>query len=119
MTVLWGRCLSYGEGITYRPLYEIVLQAPPGARSATRSLAALEATTPPPAGDVALLFRRLCEALARDRPLVLVFDDVHWAEPTLLDVIELVADHGAGPMLVVCLAREELREERPDVPRRP
>ena len=76
-------------------------------------LTALEAGTPPPAAEVASIFRRLCEALARDKPLVLVFDDVHWAEPTFLDGSSYVADRGEGPILVVCLAREELLEERP------
>ena len=46
-------------------------------------------------------------------PLVLVFDDVHWAEPTFLELVEQLADRGEGPILVVCLAREELLEDRP------
>src|SRR5207244_6711948 len=57
--------------------------------------------------------RKLFEALAREQPLVLVFEDLHWAEPTLLDLVEHVADLARdAPVLVVCLARPELLEER-------
>ena len=108
---LWGRCLSYGEGITYWPLREVLAEA---AASEERDavLAALDAEMPPPAPEIAWLFRQFCEALARETPLVLVFDDVHWAEPTFLELVEHLADRGEGPILVVCLAREELLEER-------
>ena len=106
VTALWGRCLSYGEGITYWPLREAVGEAPPcSERDAV--LAALDAEPPPPAGEVAALFRRLCEALARQKPLVVVFDDVHWAEPTFLELVEQLVDRGRGPIVVVCVAREE------------
>jgi DNA-binding SARP family transcriptional activator len=112
VTTLFGRCLSYGDGITYWPLREVLEQA---AESAERAavIAALEADTPPPAPEIAWLFRQFCEALARERPLVLVFDDVHWAEPTFLELVEHLADKGTGPIAVVCLAREELLEDRP------
>jgi tetratricopeptide (TPR) repeat protein len=113
VTTLWGRCLSYGEGITYWPLREAIREAS-AEEERDAVLAALEAETPPPAPEIALLFRRLCETLARERPLVLVFDDLHWAEPTFLELLELVAERGEGPILVVCLARDELLEERPD-----
>jgi DNA-binding SARP family transcriptional activator len=112
VTALWGRCLSYGDGITYWPLREALATA---GESEERSavLAALEAETPPPAPELAWLFRRFCEASARKCPLVLVFDDVHWAEPTLLELVEHLADKGEAPIHVVCLAREELAETRP------
>ena len=112
VTALWGRCLSYGDGITYWPLREVLRDAP---KSEERDavVAALEAETPPPAPEIAWLFRRLCEALARVQPLVLVFDDVHWAEPTFLELVEHLADKGEGPIVLVCVAREELTEERP------
>jgi tetratricopeptide (TPR) repeat protein len=110
---LWGRCLSYGDGITYWPLREIVRDAPP-SEERDAVLAALEAETPPPAPEIAFIVRQLCEALAREKPLVLVFDDVHWAEPTFLELLELVADRGEGAILVVCLARDELLDERPE-----
>ena len=112
VTTLWGRCLSYGDGITYWPLREALEQA---AESDERDavLAALDAETPPPAPEIAWLFRQFCEASARERPLVVVFDDVHWAEPTFLELVEHLADKGTGPIAVVCLAREELLEEQP------
>ncbi len=112
VTTLWGRCLSYGEGITYGPLREVLARAGPSAERDT-VLAALDAETPPPAPELAWLFRQFCEASAHERPLILVFDDVHWAEPTFLELVEHLADKGEGPIAVVCLAREELVEERP------
>jgi len=109
---LWGRCLSYGEGITYWPLREALARAPE-SEEREALLEALAAEPPPPAAETALLFRRFCEAMAREKPLVVVFDDVHWAEATLLELIEHVVDRGEGPILVACLARTELLEERP------
>src|SRR4029077_6019430 len=87
VTTLWGRCLSYGDGITYWPLREALAEAGEGAQRAA-VLAALDAEIPPPALEIAWLFRQFCEASARERPLVLVFDDVHWAEPTFLELVE-------------------------------
>ena len=113
VTTLWGRCLSYGDGITYWPLREVLAEAPAGEERDV-VLAALEADTPPPAPEIAWLFRQFCEASARERPLVLVFDDVHWAEPTFLELVEHLADKGQAPILAVCVAREELLEERAD-----
>ena len=112
VTALFGRCLSYGEGITYWPLREALEQAD-GGEERDAILAALEAETPPPAPEIAWAFRTFCEAAAREQPLVLVFDDVHWAEPTFLELVEHLAGKGEGPILVVCLAREELLEDRP------
>ena len=113
ITTLSGRCLSYGDGITYWPLREVLRDAP-GSEERDAILAALEAETPPPPAEIAWLFRRFCEAGARTGPFTVVFDDVHWAEPTLLELVEHLADKGEGPILVVCLAREELRETNPD-----
>ena len=112
VTTLRGRCLSYGDGITYWPLREAMADAPESAQR-DALVAALDAETPLPAPELAWMFRQLCEALAREQPLVLVFDDVHWAEPTFLELVEHVADKGEGPIFLVCLAREELLEERP------
>ncbi|MBM2822849.1 MAG: hypothetical protein HW413_1595, partial [Thermoleophilia bacterium] len=113
VTTLWGRCLSYGDGITYWPLRQALGQAPSGdERNAV--LAALEAETSPPAPEIAWLFRRYCDALAREKPVVVVFDDIHWAEPTFLELVEQLADKGNAPILVLCIAREELLEDRPD-----
>ncbi len=112
VTAHFGRCLSYGDGITYWPLHEILDQAPEGEER-DAILSALEADTPPPAPEIAWMFRQFCEEQARQRPLVLVFDDLHWAEPTFLELVEHLADKGAAPILIVCLAREELLEDRP------
>ena len=58
--------------------------------------------------------RKLLEAQARERPLVVVFDDLHWAEPTLLDLVEHIADWCRdAPILLICLARPELLDDRP------
>jgi tetratricopeptide (TPR) repeat protein len=57
--------------------------------------------------------RRLFEAMARQQPLVVVFDDIHWAEPAMLDLIEQVAGSATGPILIACLARGDLLERRP------
>jgi DNA-binding SARP family transcriptional activator/tetratricopeptide (TPR) repeat protein len=120
-TVVVGRCLSYGEGITYRPLAEIVGQLDGAvdrldARAARGVSAAVGAAAEPShAEETAWAFRRLFEALAADRPLVVIVDDVHWAEPTLLDLLEYVAAFSTGaPLLLLCLARPELLELRPD-----
>jgi class 3 adenylate cyclase/tetratricopeptide (TPR) repeat protein len=112
VTTLWGRCLSYGDGITYWPLREVLERAEDSAeRDAV--LAALDAETPPPAPEIAWLFRQFCEASSRIKPLLLVFDDVHWAEPTFLELVEHLADKGDGPISIVCVARQELLEDRP------
>jgi class 3 adenylate cyclase/tetratricopeptide (TPR) repeat protein len=104
--VLVGRCLPYGEGITYWPLAEIYRQARADAQWST----ALDAGSPE---DVAWEVRKWLEARARDRPQTLVFEDIHWAEPPLLDLIEHVADWSRdAPMLVFCLARPDLRDTR-------
>ena len=59
-------------------------------------------------------WRRFFEALAERRPLVLVFEDIHWADDGLLDFIEHLVDWVRGvPMLVLCTARLELLERRP------
>jgi AAA ATPase domain/Adenylate and Guanylate cyclase catalytic domain len=137
-TVLRGRCLSYGEGITYWPVEEVVRQAagvadrdPPAEATAklrrllgdaedaghvagrVAQLIGLEAA-PVPAEEAAWAFRRLLETLAGRGPLVVVLDDLHWAEPTLLDLVEHVADFvRAAPILLVAMARPELLEQRP------
>ena len=122
-TVLTGRCVSYGEGATYLPLREMVegldlgtvLAEAEDAELVTQRVLELvglaEGTAP--AGEGAWAVRRLFEALGRERPLLLVFEDVHWAEPTLLDLIEQLAERATGPILAVCIARPELLDERP------
>jgi class 3 adenylate cyclase/tetratricopeptide (TPR) repeat protein len=137
-TTVRGRCLPYGEGITFWPLAEIVLDAaglrlgePPG-----QALAKIEAllagdehasivaervgqliglSDEPVSGDESFwAVRRLLETIARTRPLVVVVDDLHWAEPTFLDLVEHVVEWSRGaPILVLCTARAELLDRRP------
>jgi class 3 adenylate cyclase len=115
--VVRGRCLSYGEGITYWPVVEILKQLgslPEG--DAARPLRSLlgESQTPADAGEIAWGFRKLLEEVAQEQPLVCVLDDLHWAEETLLDLVEHIADLSRGaPILLLCMARPELLERRP------
>jgi hypothetical protein len=95
-----GRCLHYGEGITYWPLVEVLLQL--GADAA----AVLALPSP---SEAAVATRKLLETQAAERPLVVVWDDIQWAEPTFLDLIEHVADWSRGaPIFLLCVARPEL-----------
>jgi DNA-binding SARP family transcriptional activator len=128
---LVGRCVSYGEGATYLPLAEIVRRAVP-ERPRAAIAALLEGDDQAPliaervtqltgqaegaasTGEVFWAVRRFLEALALEHPLVVVLEDIHWAEPTLLDLVEyLDAWTAEAPLLVLCLARRELRDERP------
>jgi DNA-binding SARP family transcriptional activator/tetratricopeptide (TPR) repeat protein len=129
--VLVGRCQPYGEGITFAALREIVRQAlggdpahalhlllagEPDAARAARAVGGLLGLTSPGTTLEEGFWgvRRLCEQLARPRPLVLVFEDVHWAETTMLDLIEYIADNAReAPILLLCLARHELLDQRP------
>jgi class 3 adenylate cyclase len=115
--VVRGRCLSYGEGITYWPVVEIVKQfatLPEG--DAARPLRSLlgETQLPASAEEIAWGFRKLLEQAAEAHSLVVVFDDLHWAEETLFDLVEHVADLSRdAPLLLLCMARPELLERRP------
>ncbi len=137
-TVSRGRCLPYGRGITFWPLIEIVHaiaglsdgDSPEKARAAVRKLLADEDDADLITERVVQVLglseeevrveetfwavRKLFESLARREPLVVVFDDIHWAEPTLLDLIEHIADLSRDvSMLLMCIARPELLERRP------
>jgi class 3 adenylate cyclase/tetratricopeptide (TPR) repeat protein len=126
-TVLRGRCLSYGEGITYWPVIAIVKQLFESSNGAAAS--ALMARDPKVASaiqtilgehdaatsstEIAWGVRKLLESAADTRPLVVVFDDIHWGEPTLFDLIEHIGDLSRGvPILVLCLGRPELLDRR-------
>jgi class 3 adenylate cyclase/tetratricopeptide (TPR) repeat protein len=149
--VLSGRCLSYGEGITYWPVVEIVKQAagillgdepytvsaklgtllermpiddPDQLRTIAASLANLVGSPQTPQGTYTTAeisqaelhwgIRRFFQLLAAERPLVVVFEDLHWAEPTLLDLINyVVEDVGGGPILLFATGRPELQQSRP------
>ena len=69
---------------------------------------------PVSASALCLAMRGLFEVIARERPLIIVFEDLHWAEPTLLDLIDLLEREAAGRMLLLCIARPDLLEHRPE-----
>ena len=115
--VVRGRCLSYGEGITYWPVIELVKQlgAPPPADATGAPLRSLlgESDAATSSDEIAWAFRKLLEHQAREKPLVCVLDDMHWGEEKLLDLIEHVADLCRdAPILLLCLARPELLASR-------
>lgn len=134
---LSGRCLAYGEGITFWPVSEVVreavglrAEAAPGevrrriadrvrgeehAERIVEGVAQMVGLSDA-AGSQEQMFwgtRRFLEREAQGRPLVVVFDDIHWGEPTFLDLVEYLADFATGPLLFLCMARLDLREERP------
>jgi tetratricopeptide (TPR) repeat protein len=134
-TVLRGRCLSYGDGITFWPLAEVLRQAagivPDDSEEdariklkacfgeqladATTRIASGMGLSQDQYGKDELFWgvRVTLEELARRTPLVVVFDDIHWAEATFLDLIEDVLDASLSvPLLFACTARHELREDR-------
>jgi tetratricopeptide (TPR) repeat protein len=120
-TVVRGRCLSYGEGITYWPVVEVLRQlgTRPADDAAAAAVASLlgEPEEPATVDQIAWAVRRTLEEAAVVRPLVCVLDDLHWAEPVLLDLVEHVADWSRdAPILLLCMARPELLDRRPGWP---
>ena len=140
--VLRGRCLPYGEGITYWPLAEVVRDITDSHGPVEPTVAAIAAQVAgEPKADLIVagvaealgiggskggtsekIFwaaRRLLEAVARRRPVVVVFDDLHWAEPTFLDLVEHLTDLSRGaPIVVLCIARPELLDSASRLGRR-
>jgi DNA-binding SARP family transcriptional activator len=135
--VLIGRCLSFGEGITYWPIAEAVRAEArivddadaDAAREALRALVAGAGDGDRIAegladilgvgsatlaeGEAFWSVRRLLEELAQERPTVLLVEDVHWAEPTLLDLLDGLVDWMREfPLLVVCTARPDIYDRR-------
>jgi DNA-binding SARP family transcriptional activator len=133
-----GRCLPYGEGITYWPVVEAIkelaglneadsfeqsrrklvaqLDGEDDAELVAQRVAELIGFTEAAGGaeEGPWAVRALFEGLARSRPLVLVFDDIHWGEPNFLDLVEQIADWTREvPLLLVCVARPELLDVRP------
>jgi class 3 adenylate cyclase/tetratricopeptide (TPR) repeat protein len=114
--VVRGRCLPYGEGITYWPVVEVVMQLPdvelePTAAEGIRALMGDAQVSS--SDEIAWAFRKLLEAVAAQTPLVCVFDDIHWGEKTFLDLIEHVADLSRdAPILLLCMARPDLLDRR-------
>ncbi len=137
-TVLTGQCLPYGEGITFRPIVTAVRDlsgvgerdSPAEARDKLRQflppgpdeelvgdrlagLLGLSSETP---GILETFWavRKLLEHLGNQSPVVVLFDDIHWGEPTFLDLLEYLIDRiQSAPVLLICLARPELLEQRP------
>ncbi|HKF14434.1 MAG TPA: BTAD domain-containing putative transcriptional regulator [Gaiellaceae bacterium] len=124
-SVFQGQCLAYGEGITFWPLREVVEQVGELSRVladeperdviADRLLGAADIAGEASANEETYwAARKLFEALARERPLLVVFEDVQWAEPAFLDLVEHVAEWSSdAPILLLCLGRPELAENRP------
>jgi tetratricopeptide (TPR) repeat protein len=135
--VLRGRCLAYGEGITYFPVTEALTDAlalvnvddetavragiaetvrdKQHGESIARNLSGLltsgEGASPE---EIAWATRRFLEARARDQTLVVVFDDIHWGEGTFLDLIAHVAEWSRdASILLLCMARPDLLDVRP------
>ena len=135
-SVLMGRALPYGEGVTYWPLGEMV-KAAAGISDddpleeafeklreccaedavadvlglAAGLMEALEGERSPQ--EIAWAAREVMQGIADVQPLILRFEDIHWAEPPLLDLIEHLADWVRAPILILCLARPELLDARP------
>jgi predicted ATPase/class 3 adenylate cyclase len=136
--VLAGRCLPYGDGITFWPVIELVKQACGIADEDDLAAVAnkIEAAVRGADADALIAarlgsllgvgeanaelqetfwaLRRFLEWLGRDRPVVVVLDDLQWAEPALLDLLEyLLGSVGETALLLLCLARPDLLEARP------
>ena len=133
--VLQSRCLAYGDGITFWPAAEAVRQAADitpddPAPQALGKLASLLGRDDEAVGSIARMIglsaeeatqgeelpamRRLVAILATDRPLVWVVEDLHWAEPKMLDLLEHLATRSRDvSVMIVCTARPELLETRP------
>jgi len=113
-TVVVGRCVSYGEGISYFPVTEVAIQLKADAGEHPGLAPILGDDEAPSSPDeIAWAFRKLLEQRAADGPVVVVFDDIHWGEPTFLDLVEHIADFSReAPILVLCMARPELLDRR-------
>jgi class 3 adenylate cyclase/tetratricopeptide (TPR) repeat protein len=135
--VLEGRCLPYGDGITFWPVAEAVraqaaIVNEDGGDEARQKLASFAggagddvmsrlssaiglADEPYPVEELFWAVRRLLEHLASERPVVFVVQDVHWAEPTFLELVDhLVQAIDESAVLLVCPTRPELLEKSPD-----
>ena len=150
--IVRGRCLPYGDGVTYWPLAEILKElaqirdtdAPAEALERVqvigRDLITSEMATNPAKATAALAYsigvedpdiafrdaeprevrlkihaawRSLFSALSARSPVVIVIDDIHWADPALLDLLEELAERTVGPVTFLCPARPQLTERRP------
>ena len=135
-TIGRGRCLPYGDGITYWPVRELVhsLAGIEESDSKDAALQKIAELLPAPcpqdvrdgvAAAVGLetrllrheeifwAVRRMLDTVAERRPLLVLMEDLHWAEETLLDLLEFIAEMALQPMLIVATARPELMAARP------
>jgi predicted ATPase/class 3 adenylate cyclase len=135
-SVLTGRCLPYGEGITYWPLAEMIKAATgiSDDEPLDEAFAKLRACCEDDAvadliglaagvleavegersqQEIAWAAREVMSTLGEVQPLILFFEDIHWAEEPLLDLIEHLADWVRAPLLILCLARPDLLDVRP------
>ena len=127
--IVTGRCLPYGSGITFWPLQQVVtdlggIDAVAAVLSDAEDgdvvLERLRAATGAidggaPSTEVFWAVRRLLERISERRPLLVVFEDLHWAEPTMLDLVEYIAAFARGPLVLLGIARPELLESRPSL----
>ncbi len=133
--VIRGKCLPYGDGITFWPLREAARDAAgigvdEGAESALGKLrSAIEAeevvdrlasvmglsTTPYPVPEIQWGARKFLEHLAGTQPVVMIVEDIHWAETTFLELLQnLVTNVEHAPVLLLCTSRHELLDRDPD-----
>lgn len=137
--VLRGRCLAYGDGITFWPLRVMLgaarvrdgdspqearrkLMALIGEADVVERIAAATGLSDAsfPLHEVYWAARRVLERIASRGPVVVVIDDIHWAEPAFLDLLLHVLDASRGaPILLLATARPELLQEQPDWGQRP
>jgi len=138
--VVRGRCLPYGDGITFWPLVTMLREAagiraddtPEAARARVLGLvgehdvadrlASATGLSPAtfPMQELVWAARKFLEILAAHGPVVAVIDDIHWAETAFLDLLEHVLDASTGaPILLLATARHELLEEHPQWGERP
>jgi class 3 adenylate cyclase/tetratricopeptide (TPR) repeat protein len=134
-TVLQGRCVPYGDGVTFWPIAEVIRQACGIAADDSAAESRRKLTERLPASEIREVvgerlavvvglggtesqttetfwaIRKLLEELAQPQPLVIVFDDVHWAEDTFIAMVEDLSLRAQGPILLLCLARPELFEQ--------
>ncbi len=131
-----GRCLPYGDGITFWPVAEAVkalagivnddsatevrtklgaLADPAGDGVTARLASALGVSVEPfPVEELFWAVRQLLTHLAADQPVIFVVEDIHWAEPTMLALLEHLVQTCDAPVLVLCPTRPELLEESPE-----
>ena len=126
-----GRCLSYGQGITYWPLAEVlkehlgILESDPPTvaleRLGSRDILGLTLGLDVAHGLHPLAARDrfqdawvgFLEEMAAERPTVVLIEDIHWGEEQLLDLLERIVRDTRGPLLLIATARPELLEQRP------